>query len=183
MKAGATSCSEEGVPLPSLSSTAQSTDLFQLQAQPPSCRGTAQSLIWGCLLMLAVAQRWFLWQLQRQMHGWLQLRYHQPRYPRIFLPKGRQMAMWYVGTDPAVTAPDRQWRRWAKTLKTSCECSSLCRFQLSPCHNTHGRWHSLTQQRAGCCHVLPAFVLPSPQPCYPSEDHARCLLRKVRHHT
>lgn len=60
--------------------------------------------------MLALAQWWFLWQLQRWMQGWLHPRYRQPRYPRMFLPKHRQMAMQDIGMDPTVTALGRQWR-------------------------------------------------------------------------
>lgn len=49
--------------------TAQAADLLRLQAHPPGFQGMAQSLIRGSLLMLALAQRWFLWQLQRRMQG------------------------------------------------------------------------------------------------------------------
>lgn len=40
----------------------------------PSCQRILLALIWGSLLMLALAQQWFLWQLQRQMQGCFQLR-------------------------------------------------------------------------------------------------------------
>lgn len=71
-----------GVPLSS--PRPQITDLL------PSCQRILLALIWGSLLMLALAQQWFLWQLQRQMQGCFQLRYHQPRYPKLFLSNHRQ---------------------------------------------------------------------------------------------
>lgn len=75
-----TLCSEEVQTL----TTAQTTDLLS------DCQCILPALIWGSLLMLALTQWWFLWQLQRQMQGCFQLRYHQLRYPKLFLPNHRQ---------------------------------------------------------------------------------------------
>lgn len=117
-KAGTMSCSEKEIPLPSPPQHSTSCcPSLAAGTSPPSCRGTAQSLFRGSLLMLALAQRWFLWQLQRQMQERLQPRYRQPRYPRMFLPKYRQMATWHVRTDPTVTAPGVQRRLWANNTK------------------------------------------------------------------
>lgn len=130
---------------------------------PPSCRGTAQSLFRGSLLMLALAQRWFLWQLQRQMQERLQPRYRQPRYPRMFLPKYRQMATWHVRTDPTVTTPGVQWRLWANNTKNILQTLFPTSLPTFPPHcDAAGRLCSLPQQ---CAEGCPCSARISPSVC------------------
>lgn len=102
-KAGA-HCAQRRCPSVQPPTRAQTADLL------PSCQRILPAVIWGSLLMLALAQLWFLWQLQRQMQECFQLRYHQPRYPKLFLPNHRQMVLQCIRTDPAVTVPGRHQR-------------------------------------------------------------------------
>lgn len=120
-----------GVPLSSPPSTAGTSDLINCQRISSALRYCSITDS-GPLLRLALAERWFLWQLQRQMKGWLQPRHRQPGCPRMFPPKCRQTATRHSRMDPAVTAPAGSGGVGAMTPKTFCKCSFLNRFQLSP---------------------------------------------------
>lgn len=168
-KAGA-HCAQRRCPSVQPPVTAQTTDLL------PSCQCIFPALIWGSVLMLALAQLWFLWQLQRQMQGCFQLRYHQLRYPKLFLPNHRQIVMQCIRTDPAVTVPGGHQRQWSSNMKMSSECSFMNNFQLFPCCAAPRTRHSLPQQCVGCCLTLMGFRLLSLQPCSPTEAQAGCFL-------
>lgn len=161
-----TLCSEEVQTL----TTAQTTDLLS------DCQCILPALIWGSLLMLALTQWWFLWQLQRQMQGCFQLRYHQLRYPKLFLPNHRQTVMQCIRTDPAITMPGGHQRQWSSNTKMSFERSFMNHFQLFPCCDAPRTWHSLPQWCVRCCRALMRFSLLSLQPCSPPEAQADCLL-------